>query len=52
MTDEEEQEKVKKAILKALPKKIKPCNIVLALYPILTKYSKEFIRKVEEDEFK
>lgn len=51
MTDKDEQEKVRQIILKAIPKKIKPRNIVLALYPILTQYSKQFIRKVEKDEF-
>lgn len=48
MTDQEEQERIKKAVLKALPKKAKPHNIVLALYPILTEYSKRFIKVIEE----
>ncbi len=51
MSDKDEQEKVTQAVLKAIPKNVKPRNVVLALYPILTKFSREFIRKVEKDEF-
>lgn len=48
MTDKEEQEKIQKVVLKAIPKKAKPHNIVLALYPILTQYSRRFFEKVEK----